>query len=38
LDIDLRDHTDIVEDVQSLYEEAGPASPRALDTDFGSLG
>ncbi|WP_210976135.1 hypothetical protein [Streptomyces sp. RM72] len=31
LDINLHDHTDIVEDVQSLYKKAGPASPRALE-------
>ncbi|MFI2620506.1 hypothetical protein [Streptomyces sp. NPDC018584] len=29
LDIDLRDHTDLVEAVRDLYHKAGPASPRA---------
>ncbi|MGW1728905.1 hypothetical protein ACWCQK_39330 [Streptomyces sp. NPDC002306] len=29
LDIDLHDHTDLAHAVQDLYDQAGPASPRA---------
>lgn len=31
LDIDLHDHTDLAADVQALYAQAGPASPRATE-------